>query len=208
MGDARLRRGPLVFALSSQKMTTCLKAIFVLIAFAFAQSAFSQASFLFWNYHPSVDAPVFDADGARLFGTNYVSVLYGGNTSDSLALAQHGAGPMQPVPFTETYNGQAGYFFNPGSVWFSGVPGEGFAWLQVRAWDLRLGETYDEVTALGLGGYGQSRLFYARGGDVGELDPPRPLLGLQSFSLVPEPTTYALLVFGAGFLCWRCRRKT
>lgn len=181
---------------------------YLVILVAFASHAFGQASFVFWNYHPTgLDAPVFDADGNRLFGTNYVAELYGGNTIDSLVLAQAGAASMQPVPFTRIYNDQPGYFADVGYVHFPNVPGAGFAWLQVRAWDLRLGETYDEAMALGLGGYGQSPLFYARGGDL-TTDLPRPLIGLQSFSLVPEPSTWALLAFGAGFLCWRCRRKT
>jgi hypothetical protein len=169
-----------------------------------------QATFIFNNYTASadLDAPVFDAGGIRLFGTNYVAELYGGVTMDSLVLAQAGSASMEPVPFTRIRDDQTGYFAHVGFVHFLNVPSGGFAWLQVRAWDLRLGETYEEVANRGLGGYGQSALFYTYGGDLGaEGRPPQPLRGLQSFSLVPEPSTWALLVLGGGWLVWRCRRN-
>jgi len=171
--------------------------------------AHSQATFHFFNYVPSVgiDAPVFDAAGNRLFGDNYVAVLYGGPSPDDLVLARAGTASMEPVPFIRIYNGQGGYFAQGGEAMIPTVSGGGFAWLQVRAWDLRLGQTYDEVASLGLGGYGQSSLFRAQGGDAGNLIPARPLLGLGSFSLVPEPGAWALLALGAGALFWNCRGR-
>ena len=77
------------------------------------------------------------------------------------------------------------------------LPGQE-AWLQVRAWDARLGSTYEAVVALGIGGYGQSNLFYAESGGIGGGVPtlPAPLIGLQSFSLVPEPNAVVLVLFG------------
>jgi hypothetical protein len=135
-----------------------------------------------------------------------MAVLFGGPTPDSLAIAVTSA-PMLPQPFTAVFNGQQGYFSKPGDVV---IPTAQFAWLQVRAWDARLGSTYDEVAALGQGGYGESPLFQALGGDILATGrPPQPLLGLQSFSLrpVPEPSTWALSGIGVGFLLWRWRRK-
>jgi hypothetical protein len=149
---------------------------------------------------------VFDAAGNRLFGDNYVAVLYGGPSPDDLVLARAGTASMEPVPFIRIYNGQGGYFAQGGEAMIPRYPG-GFAWLQVRAWDLRLGQTYDEVASLGLGGYGQSSLFRAQGGDAGSLIPARPLLGLGSFSLVPEPGAWAMLALGAGALFWNCRGR-
>jgi hypothetical protein len=176
---------------------------------AFGQ--FTGATFQFFNYAPAVklDAPVFDAGGNPLFGTNYVAVLYGGATTDSLAPATIANLSMQPVAFTSMHNGQAGYFAEGHFVTVDNRSCGGYAWLQVRAWDSRLGATYDEVASLGLGGYGESPLFYALGGDAcsatGRV--PQALIGLQSFSLVPEPGTWALLVLGGGFLFWRWRRR-
>jgi hypothetical protein len=173
-----------------------------------AQSAFSQATFFFRNfYDEELDAPVFDAAGNRLSGDNYVAVLYGGPTPDSLELANAGVGSMSPVPFTATFRGQAGYFSRAGQLNLSNVPELGYAWLQVRVWDTRIGPTYDEVARLGLGGYGQSALFYTYGGEgIVPGIPPQPLRGLESFSLVPEPATWALLALGTGILFWKCRR--
>lgn len=122
--------------------------------FSFCLRAYSQSTFGFFNYVPSVgiDAPVFDAAGNRLFGSHYVAALYGGPTPDALTVAMAGLAPMQPSPFIRTFNGQTGYFAEGGFVQIDTVPSGGYAWLQVRAWDLRLGQTYEEVMQLGLGG--------------------------------------------------------
>jgi hypothetical protein len=186
-----------------------LNTILIFIGLIFTSSA--QSVFIFNNYLPSsgVDAPVFDTVGNPLAGTNYVAMLYGGATIDSLAPAQVGNSDMPPIPFTYTPNGQSGYFARGGGVEIGNVPCAGYAWLQVRAWDARLGSTYDEVVSLGIGGYGSSSLFYTRGGDGCSATglPNQPLIGLQSFSLVPEPSTWALLGLGVGFLFWRWRRR-
>jgi hypothetical protein len=173
------------------------------------QCAFSQATFFFENFWTgAVDAPVFDAQGNRLFGDNYVAVLHGGPTPDSLMLASGGVGSMSPVPFTATFRGQPGYFNRGAHVYVDNVENGGYAWLQVRAWDTRLGSSYDDVARLGIGGYGQSSLFYAQGGHIEVTGrPPQPLIGLESFNLVPEPGTWALLALGSGILFWKCRRR-
>jgi hypothetical protein len=92
------------------------------------------------------------------------------------------------------------------------VPNGGWAWLQVRVWDVQVGVTYEEAAARGLGGYGQSALFYARGGDPTGSIPtlPGPLIGLQSFSVlpvVPEPSAWLFLVLGLGGLVGSVRRR-
>ena len=166
----------------------------LLLVFLVVESTFAQGTFAFWNYHPTgLDAPVFDAAGNQLAGTSYVAVLYGGARPDALTIAQTGPADMPPESFTAVFNGQPGYFSASGYVIVDDAPG-GYAWLQVRAWDLRLGASYDDVVRLGVGGYGASPVFQARGGDPLGAIPPQPLLGLQSFSLVPEP--------GTG-RCWR-----
>jgi hypothetical protein len=112
------------------------------------------------------------------------------------------------VPFRDN-----GYFLSTTSyLSVLAVPPNGFAWLQVRAWDARLGATYEEVAGLAVGGYGESPLFYAQGGNplISPPGNPGPLIGLQSFSLrpiVPEPSTWALLALGAFPLGWRLFKK-
>ncbi len=82
--------------------------------------------------------------------------------------------------------------------------GGDFAWLQVRAWNTSLGSTYEQVAALGLGGYGESSLLYLQGGNPNAEPPigPHLLIGLQPFSLrsIPEPTVWQLCVIGFSAL--------
>jgi PEP-CTERM motif-containing protein len=218
----------LIFVLSESpghvELTTyphkCMKAQLITVAvgliFNFTMApVLAQSTFIFVNYAPGadIDAPVFDAAGNRLSGTNYLAILYGGPSPESLQPASTGNPVMSPVPFTYTPNGQEGYFGSGGFVIVNNVDCGAYAWLQVRAWDARLGATYDEVARLGLGGYGESALFYTYGGEIACSPTGRnsqALRGLESFSLrpIPEPGPWALLAFGAGFLCWRWRRKT
>lgn len=172
----------------------------------------AQATFLMRNYVPNaLDAPVFNYYGSRLFGSNYVAVLYGGPAFEVLYLAREnslGYPLMTPVPLTHTVNGQGGYFYLGRDVLFFNVDCGGIAWLQVRVWDTELGATYEQVAQLGLGGFGESALFQKQGGAPCRLPPtlPEPLIGLQSFSLVPEPSVWTLLALG-GLAAWVGRRR-
>lgn len=176
-------------------------------------AAMGQATFRLQNLDPGhgIDAPVFDALGAPLAGASYRAELWGAAAPEDLVPALNlAAGSSRlAVPFSA-----GGYFFSSAS--FLSVPsqstgGGGFAWLQVRAWDSRLGALYEDVATLGVGGYGESPLFYARGNDPFRepAEPPAPLAGLQSFSLrpVPEPSTWALLALGGLAIGWALRRQ-
>jgi len=190
-----------------------LAAGFIFAAVITPRACDAQSTYFFSNYLVGLDAPVFDAAGSRLSGANYVAVLYGGPASSGLQLGGNflSLTPMTPVPFTFMPNGLAGYF-RGGTVEVNSMSPGGFAWLQVRAWDARLGATFDGVATLGLGGYGESNLFYAPGGNPTGLPTlPEPLTGLQSFSLlpeVPEPNSLLLLLLGLPlFLVRRGRRE-
>jgi hypothetical protein len=170
-----------------------------------------QASFLLDNLvRPGVvDAPVFTADGIPLAGKTYMAELWGGANPNSLApLTLFPSDARIATPFL-----QGGYFdaTAAGGLSVLTAPPGGWAWLQVRAWDTRLAGTYEQVAALGLGGYGESPLLYARGGNPYDQFPePGRLIGLQSFSLlpvVPEPAMGWLLLAGIPALCWRWRRR-
>ena len=172
-------------------------------------SAISQASFSLNNVN--VNAPVFDAEGTLLYGADYLVELWGGSTSNALSPAltfetsQRISIPVNYAPgyFLDDYEGRNG----TDDLVIPSAPFGGYAWLEVRIWDARLGATYEDVEALGIGGYGESPLFYAVGSTPGQLLPdiPANLIGLQSFSLraiVPEPTTTVLLALGMGMLWW------
>jgi hypothetical protein len=174
-----------------------------------ASSALAQSSFEFRNYHPSagVNAPVYDSEGTPLSDSTYLAELWGGPTTDSLTpladVSRSNAREIRPFIAGGYILGSSG-FLSVTSVF----PGTS-AWLQIRAWDTRLGPTYEAVAALGIGGYGNSPLFYAQGNDpfLALPEPGAPLIGLQSFSLlpvVPEPGTWALALLGlACFASWR-----
>jgi hypothetical protein len=140
-----------------------------------------------------VDAPVYDWTGALLFGVDWRAELYGGATAGSLTptLGWHGL-TREFAPFVIP-----GYFRADHYVYVADVPQGGWAWLQVKVWNVQLGATYEEAVATGLGGYGQSPAFYARGGAPIVPTFPSQLDGLQSFSVlqvIPEPSGWALFV--------------
>jgi hypothetical protein len=167
-----------------------------------------QSTFEFRNLSPAfgIDAPVFDAEGTPLEGANYLVELWGGATVDSLSPAITCFSNQRVIiPFLS--GASAGYFRDDGggrggadNISIVAVPPGGWAWLQVRAWGAQMGATYEEAAARGLGGYGESPLFYAQGGYPYDFfTPPPRLIGLQSFSLrpvVPEPAAVWLLLLG------------
>ena len=174
-------------------------------------SGTAQSTFKFQNLVAlgGINAPVFDANGNRLMGTNYAAELWGGISSESLSpMLDLDSHQRVILPFSTGL--AAGYFFSTASMTLFEAPGNSFAWAQVRAWDARLGGTYEGVAALGQGGYGVSPLVFARGGDPNGANPSPPgyLTGLQSFSLlpvVPEPAAWVLLALG-GTALWAFRR--
>jgi len=197
-----------------RKMPGIIRFACVLTAALFLPKlVFGQSQFFLDNLESAhgVNAPVLDAAGNPLAGSTYAAELWGGAAPDSLSPALS-AYSMERiiVPFVTR-----GYFTDsdPGGrgypTIFSVLPTE-CAWLQVRAWDARLGATYENVVAAGLGGYGESPLFCAVGTYPFLPNPAIPgyLVGLQSFSLraeVPEPSGWILFALGGFSLWWTLR---
>ena len=168
----------------------------------------AQASFDVRNIGP-VYAPVHNWDGQLLDGSDWRAEVYSGPTSQSLRpLMNFYDATRLIVPFF-----RPGYFkaASIGGDVYSvlDVPCGGWAYLQVKVWDIRLGATYEEASAWNVGGYGESNIFYAQGGNPCMVTPTTsgPLFGLQSFSVlqeIPEPSEAVLLAFGGlGLWAWR-----
>jgi hypothetical protein len=178
----------------------------------------AEGAFGFRNLNPSlgVNAPIFDAWGQPLAGDRYRAELVGGRTTDSLVPAVT-AFTREVVVGGFWSGARAGYvdYANTSDKGFPTVPAndpDRGSWLQVRAWDSWLGATYSEVVARGIGGYGESPLFYAGGSDPYFFpDIPAPLVGLESFRLrpeVPEPSVWLLLCGGLAGLWFVKRRRS
>lgn len=174
-------------------------------------TAAAQSTFRLQNFDSfaSIDAPVFDAQGVRLAGPIYVAELWGGVASVSLSpTLDFDSRQRVFVPFDT--GPAAGYFSSFASMTVFGAPAGDFAWVQVRAWDVRLAGTYEEVAALGVGGYGESPMLHLIGGSPDVPTLPARLVGLESFNLrpvIPEPSTWALLTLSGTALWWGVRRR-
>ena len=123
-------------------MKEALRIALIVYSLGLLNSAWGQSTFVFGNPR---NAPVFDALGQRLFGTQYSAMLYGGVSQDSLvqAFGQLNT-PLAPAFFTSLIGDQAGYFLGndtSGSIAYfrepSAVEGGPPLWVQVRAWDNR-----------------------------------------------------------------------
>jgi hypothetical protein len=188
-------------------MKTIILLALAVLTLLFAPRTHGDSIFLLSNFEQNlVNAPVFDAAGVPLEGPNFLAELWGGITPESLVPAiSHAVGDRLIIPFDIQ-----GYFEDGREAQVPSLVNGGYAWLQVRAWDARLGPTYEEVAALDMGGYGESSPFYAQGKHPGDmLGTPAPLIGLESFSLraVPEPATWTFLALGGAGVVWAARRK-
>jgi len=169
---------------------------------ALCVGAFAQGTVSFNNSATALGvpggAPVFDLDGTtRLAGTAYLAQLWAGPDVNSLTAWG------DAVAFR---TGAGAGFWNPGadSTRIIGTVAPGaVAQVQVRAWEAAGGTTYTAAVAGGFK-YGSSATLSIATGGVGQPPSlPAALTGLTSFSLVPEPATYALLALGAAAMFLR-----
>jgi hypothetical protein len=173
-----------------------MKKLIVAVAFGLtAVGALAQGQFNFGNRVTvaGIDAKVFTAAGVPLDGDAWLAQAYVG--LDVGSLAPVGAA----LPFR---SGTAAGYISSTAVTTSFADGTSVM-VEMRAWEKAKGATYEAAQAGG-GLFGKSN---AVGLKVAVApSPPPDMVGLQSFSLVPEPSTMALGVLGAAALLLR-RRK-
>lgn len=144
-----------------------------------------------------LDAPVLDTDCvSRLAGPTYLAQAYVGFAPDILTPL----GSLTPFRTGE----YAGYIASRNLE----IPGTGIddlVYVQIRAWEANAGSTYEEAVS------GGARHGFSNIVPVWTQLPPGPgnsLVGLQSFCLVPEPSSGALALLAAvsfGVGLWRRR---
>jgi hypothetical protein len=109
----------------------------------------------------------------------------------------------------------AGTFARPGSTRIEGVtPAGGFAWLQVRAWEVAFGANYATASTVIGAMVGTSTPFRIDTGNPTTTPAGTPAgivaAGFKSFAVfpvVPEPTAIGLGLLGLGSLLFLRRRK-
>jgi hypothetical protein len=149
--------------------------------------AWTQGQIFVSNHVPvaNLDAPVFDTDcTTRLEGAAYLVQAYVGFTADSLSPV------FEARPFR---TGKAAGYFAGYVLTIPGTSQNTLVYLQLRAWEARAGASFEEAVASG-GKYGMSNIVPMR--TVMPPGPPNEPVGLQSFCLVPEPSSGTLLVLG------------
>lgn len=159
-----------------------------------AVGALAQGQFNFGNRVTiaGIDAKVFKPDGVTpLAGTDYWAQAYVGTSLDSLA-------PVgSPVNFRT--GAAAGYITS--TIVTTPFPGGTQVFVEMRAWEAGA-DTFEAAVAGGklFGKSDPIQLTVAEAPNT-----PPDMVGLKSFSLVPEPSTMALGLLGAAALMLRRR---
>jgi hypothetical protein len=164
-----------------------------------ALSAYSQGNIQFANLVISgttrpVDAPVFLADGTtRASGAAFQAQLYARAAGSANAYAAVGAA-------ANFLTGTGAGYFIPGSRSAAGLAAGTSAQTVVRAWQVSSGSTWETATVRGESTPINITL-------TAPPDLPAPMLGLQSFQIVPEPSTIALGILGGLWTLVLMRRR-
>jgi len=171
------------------------------LAMAGLVSSYGQGTVNFANLGSGgLNAPVFDVGGTTKLGSGFMAQLWAGAGAASLAPVGTATSFLNATP----PNG----FFNGGVVTVASVAPNATGFFQVYAWDSVGGTLNSYAAALAAGakrGFGNVFSVATGGGGV-PAGPPATLVGMQSFNLVPEPSTLVLGALGAVALLFR-RRK-
>jgi hypothetical protein len=171
----------------------------VLAECAFGQGTVNFANLVIVDGVRIVDAPVRDTGGTLLSGSMFAAQLYFGS----------GGGTPVGLPTTFLPGAGAGYFSGGVRTIDFVQPGQ-FAVVQVKAWNLASGATYEAASD-----GGASALVQIQTGGLNGA-PPANLIGLQPFCFVtiggtlciPEPSTWLLFSLGGlALFCCRWRRN-
>jgi hypothetical protein len=165
-------------------------------------AAFAQGQINFFTFNSTTSlGQVFSTAGVPAGGT-YVGQLYGGLTSDRTTFTAVGT----PSAFASN----SGYI-NSGIVNVAGTFGGQTFFYELRVWDSALASSL-ETQATGRGGISPNVASLVLGGTPNGGGTPVPVSnanGFNTFTLapVPEPSTIALGILGAGSLLFLRRKK-
>ncbi len=170
--------------------------IFFVAAFisSFDFTVRGQGTFIFNTFiHGSVDAPVRLSDGTGPgLSSGWVAQMFHVRSDNSVV-------PLSPSTTFRSTSAASFYVMpSPEGVRVPGVPVGSMATLRLRAWNSENGETYETATLRGE----SSDLTIRLGGTpvFGPPIPDPPLIGLQGFTIVPEPSIISLALLGAVLL--------
>lgn len=176
------------------KKLLLIAACMVATVAAFAQGQIVVANSAAVN---GVRANVTTDTGTPLTGANFWAQVYAGPSADSLT-AQGTA-----VNFRTGAN--AGLISAQTLSVASVAPGAG-AFVQLKAWEGAAGSTYESSVGKTATGFSNIVGPFVSGGAGSPPSTPPNVTGLQSFAIViPEPSTIALALLGAGALFIRRR---
>lgn len=168
------------------------KVIIALAALVVTVSAYGQGAVVFNNRVTGVvDARVLNVDGTGA-GAGVTAQLFGGPAGTAVGALT----ALTPTTTFRTTSAAAQGYVNSVDVTVPGVAAGAQATLVMRAFE---GADFASASVKGE----SNPITITLGG--GTL-PPANLVGLQGFSLIPEPTTLALGALGAALLLFR-RRK-
>ena len=196
------------------------KLLFVAALMATTLGAMAQGTLTFKNSSP-VNAPIFDVDGVtKLVGTTFQAQLYwkaAGAAASTFAVVKDSAntadGAVLPFRDVVSTSPAAGYW-NPGADAVRNVGTIGNVDLQVRVWNQVDGATFAVASTKAGAKIGSFDLLAFKPGDSTSSPPATPtdMVGFAGGKLtvvaaVPEPSTIALGLIGAGALLLRRRNK-